>query len=53
MGSKIVWAINIILALTILTTLVWAFPYFASDFYMSRGSKALEAALERPEALSL
>jgi len=51
MGSKIVWAINIILALTILATLIWAFPYFASAFYMSRGSKALEAALERPEVL--
>jgi len=34
MGSKVVWAINIILALIILATLVWAFPYFASAFYM-------------------
>jgi len=51
MGSKIVWAINIILALAILATVVWAFPYFASAFYMSQGNKALEAALERPEAL--
>ena len=51
MESKIIWAINIILAIAILATLVWAFPYFASAFYMGLGSKALEAALEEPEAL--
>lgn len=52
MGNRIVWAINIILALAILATLVWAFPYFASAFYMSRGSKALETAPTEPEALA-
>ena len=52
MGNRIVWVINIILALAILATLVWAFPYFASAFYMSRGSKALEMAPTEPEALA-
>ena len=52
MGNRIVWVINIILALAILATLVWAFPYFASAFYMSRGSRALEMAPTEPEALA-
>lgn len=51
MSNKLILSINVILALAILATLVWAFPYFASAFYMSRGNKALEAAMERPEAL--
>jgi len=51
MSNKLILSINVILALIILATLVWAFPYFASAFYMSRGNKALEAALERPEVL--
>lgn len=49
MSNKLILSINVILV--ILATLVWAFPYFASAFYMSRGNKALEAALERPQSL--
>jgi len=52
MGSKIVWAINIVLALIIVATLVWAFPFFVSAFYLSRGSQALEAALAEPGSLT-
>lgn len=53
MSGRIVWAINVILILTIIAICVWAFPYAASAFYMSRGRKALEAAQESPDGLEL
>lgn len=53
MTNKITRAINAILILTIIGLCVWAFPYFASAFYTSRGRRALAAAQESPAALEL